>query len=446
MQQLTLDLYPRSSVHTEVFVPGIIDAALHMGAALAISNSGGKDSQAMTNLLPKLHREKGYPGSMFAIFADLGRIEWAGTLEHCKKLARHADIPLVVVRRPQGGMIERWEQRMQSIAEKDQDKPFWSSSANRYCTDSGKIQQIDKELRKIGSKPFWSSSANRYCTAELKRAQVDKDLRSHDLVICAVGIRAQESPNRAKEPRFCVRNNITAEKLKTPTLSSVYNDLKKTKGIGDRLKLALLPIRAAMLALVGVFYDPKDKAKYSAFEELWAIEAFERWRSGEVKGRFALTWNAILDFDIEQVWKACGTSTADVEYRRKLYKQGFVEAAIAGFPAHWAYITSSTRLSCSQCVLGSAKDTENGAKHNLEVWVELVEMEIRSGWTFKNDFALASLQEQVGSMSDGDRYHLHEVLIKLGLVSPLPVQIAIELLSVRYLSFALSRIWAGLPF
>jgi hypothetical protein len=73
-------------------------------------------------------------------------------------------------------------------------------------------------------------------------------------------------------------------------------------------------------------------------------------------------------------------------------------------------------------------------------------MEIRSGWTFKQNFALAGLQEQVASMTDAERYKLHKILVKLRLVSPLPVQIAIQLQSAHYLSFALARIWAGLPF
>ena len=67
---------------------------------------------------------------------------------------------------------------------------------------------------KEGSKPFWSSSTARYCTKEMKTAEVDRYLRRFNAVVCAVGIRAEESSSRAKKPHFQVRNDITTVKLK----------------------------------------------------------------------------------------------------------------------------------------------------------------------------------------------------------------------------------------
>ena len=46
------------------------------------------------------------------------------------------------------------------------------------------------------------------------------------------------------------------------------------------------------------------------------------------------------------------------------------------------------------CILASKEDLRNGAKHNPELYQELVYMEHESGWTFRTDLALANLFER----------------------------------------------------
>lgn len=387
-----------------IHVPPVLHKVFLMGAALAVSISGGKDGQAMLNECVAMWHERQYPGQIFAIFADLGRIEWAGVYEHCQRMAKENGVELIVVKRPQGGMIERWEQRLESIAKKSGanvwgemgDKPFWSSSTNRYCTDHLKVQQIDKTLRKVGDKPFWSSSANRYCTAELKRNQIDKELKLYtnpNLVVCAVGIRSDESPKRAKEPHYSVRSNITTETLK----------------------------------------EPKWVAQGSIEEQQqWADQALQIWLTEcyPEKQRLAFTWHPIKDWTVDQVWEACGTSREDIARRVELYRDGFIWEAFEGFPLHWAYATGNTRLSCSMCVMASGGDIANGAAHNPDVWIELAEMEIRSGWSFRHKLHLASLGQKVNSLGQYHLQQLHQTLIKLGLITPVPVQIGIRMLAI----------------
>ena len=79
IQQLSLFSLERTS-HRKI--PPAIEQAMKMDAALAISISGGKDSDAMLRHLVALHRAEEWKGELFAITADLGRIEWPGTLEH----------------------------------------------------------------------------------------------------------------------------------------------------------------------------------------------------------------------------------------------------------------------------------------------------------------------------------------------------------------------------
>lgn len=71
-QQLSL-FSPERTSHRQT--PSAIKQAMEMVAALAISISGGKDSDAMLRHLVALHRAQGWKGELFAITADLGRIE-----------------------------------------------------------------------------------------------------------------------------------------------------------------------------------------------------------------------------------------------------------------------------------------------------------------------------------------------------------------------------------
>ncbi len=157
-------------------VPAPIARAMELGAALAVSVSGGKDSMVMLRHVTALHRRYGWKGEIYAIFAELGRIEWSGVTEHIRQACDRLGIRLIVVQRQKGGMIDRWRERYETLKAEGNTKPFWSSSAQRYCT------------------------------SDLKRTPIDAYLRSHQLVVCATGIRAQESASRAKQPIFKIQD------------------------------------------------------------------------------------------------------------------------------------------------------------------------------------------------------------------------------------------------
>jgi hypothetical protein len=159
-----------------VNLPAPIEAALDGGAALAISISGGKDSQAMALALTALHRERGWSGEVFCITADLGSIEWPETHAHVQRIADLCGVPLVTVQRTdKRGLVEHWTARGERMAAQG------------------------KQARP------WSSSAARFCTSDLKRDPIDAYLRRYSNVVCAVGIRAQESAGRAKQPTWARR-------------------------------------------------------------------------------------------------------------------------------------------------------------------------------------------------------------------------------------------------
>ena len=153
---------------------------LRDGAALVLSVSGGKDSDAMTHHLLDLRQSEGWTGDVMMVHADLGsRVEWHQTPDYVRDLAQRKGVPLHVVRWQHGDLIDR----------------IWQ----RYHKDP--------------SRPCWPSSQMRYCTSDLKRGPISRWLRNtfpSGNVICAMGLRAEESSARAKRQTFRPRKDSSA--------------------------------------------------------------------------------------------------------------------------------------------------------------------------------------------------------------------------------------------
>lgn len=159
--------------------PEVLDA-LDRGATLALSMSGGKDSQAMTLAVLAWLRETGRTNPVTAVHADLGRAEWHQTHAIVRAQAEAYGLDLTIVQRTKGDLLERITARAAQVGDE---------------------------------KPFWPSASNRYCTSDLKRDPIDKYLRGlpTELVISVEGIRAQESNARAKKPCTETRKRITTQ-------------------------------------------------------------------------------------------------------------------------------------------------------------------------------------------------------------------------------------------
>ncbi|HEX8244771.1 MAG TPA: phosphoadenosine phosphosulfate reductase family protein [Longimicrobium sp.] len=318
-------------------IPSEVESALELGAALAISISGGKDSQALLNALSALHRERAWPGPVVALHADLGRAEWKQTPGHVRRIAAEAGVELVVVRRAKGDLFTRFEERAAAVA--GTATPWAPSSQRRYCTSHLKTAPLDAHLRRVEGAPRAPSASRRYCTSDLKRAPCDTALRAHRLVVCAMGFRAQESTERAGRRVLSVRRRITSVPLQS------------------------LPVSGAL--------------------EAWLRLGGER--------RLALDWNPLHRWTRADVWEACGTSEAELRLRRRAYAAGYHAEALEGWPAHPAYVLGNERVSCALCMLASRGDLLNGARHNPEAFEFIAGLEERTGSTFRPEGPLRRL-------------------------------------------------------
>ena len=163
-----------------------VASMLENGAGLAISVSGGKDSDAMTYLLCDLWRREGYTGDLQLIHADLGRAEHWQTAQHIQDLSQRVGIPLTVVQHTKYDLLDGIRHRMVTRP----DVPPFPSAKNRQCTSDWKRGPISKWLR------------NHYPTGD---------------VICAMGLRADESPARAKKNPLELRPDCCS------SVRTVYN-------------------------------------------------------------------------------------------------------------------------------------------------------------------------------------------------------------------------------
>lgn len=159
---------------------------------LVISISGGKDGQAMASALVKAKKENNWLCNVVLVHADLGRVEWKETPAQVEAISKLLFVPLVVVKHEKYDLLGRWQDRM-------------------------------KKLEGTG-KPFWSSAKNRYCTSDMKREPINKFLRTFTdcTVISAEGIRAEESPNRAKKNPFSIRVAISNSKRTAYTWYPIF--------------------------------------------------------------------------------------------------------------------------------------------------------------------------------------------------------------------------------
>jgi 3'-phosphoadenosine 5'-phosphosulfate sulfotransferase (PAPS reductase)/FAD synthetase len=142
--------------------------------AILVSSSAGKDSQAMLDYVVELADAAGVSRETIAVVhADLGRVEWAGTRELAERQAKHYGLRFLVVKRPQGDLLDHIEKR-----------GMWPSSTTRYCTSDHKRAQIQKVITQLHRE--WKAAGN---SGTFKLLQ-------------CMGLRAEESPARAKKVPF----------------------------------------------------------------------------------------------------------------------------------------------------------------------------------------------------------------------------------------------------
>lgn len=145
------------------------------------NTSGGKDSQVMLDYLVELADAAGVRDRIVAVHADLGRVEWEGTKELAELQAKTYGLRFLVTSRSQGDLLTHIEQRGK-----------FPDSANRYCTSDHKTSQVLRVITALVDELRNKAGYVRNPDGTFERRKVR--------ILNCLGMRAQESPNRAKLP------------------------------------------------------------------------------------------------------------------------------------------------------------------------------------------------------------------------------------------------------
>ena len=149
------------------------DLDLSSYAYIVLSTSAGKDSQAMMDLVVTRARTEGVAERLVAVHANLGRVEWPGTMDLAAEQASLYGLRFEVVSAGGGDLLERVEQR-----------GMWPDAARRWCTSDLKRGPIYTLFTRLAAE--WRDGGG----------------IGPCRILSCMGLRAEESPARRKCPVF----------------------------------------------------------------------------------------------------------------------------------------------------------------------------------------------------------------------------------------------------
>ena len=140
---------------------------------ILINTSAGKDSQAAMDVTVQAARDAGVLERVLAVHCDLGRVEWKGTRELAEEQVGMYGLRFEVVARDRDLLHQIEHERKK-----------WPDMARRFCTSDAKTSQVRKLITALAR--------------ETKSGGVTHQPR----ILNVLGIRAAESPKRAKMAAF----------------------------------------------------------------------------------------------------------------------------------------------------------------------------------------------------------------------------------------------------
>lgn len=142
---------------------------------ILVNSSAGKDSMASLEVIATEAARQGVLDRVVVGHADLGRAEWAGTRELAREQAERYGLRFFVVSATGPDLLERVERR-----------GMWPSAAQRWCTSDLKRGPLRRLM------------------TELVREHRERFGEKRVRLLNVMGMRAQESPARAKRPALRV--------------------------------------------------------------------------------------------------------------------------------------------------------------------------------------------------------------------------------------------------
>lgn len=156
---------------------------------IVINTSAGKDSQAMLDYVVMMAAAQGVStDKIVALHCDLGRVEWKGTRELAERQAKHYGVRFEAVTRKGGDLLTHIEERR-----------MFPSNTARYCTSDHKRAQACRVLTQL---------------ADEERQDWHASKTGRVRILNCMGLRAEESPARAKRQPFVPNDKTYSNKTR----------------------------------------------------------------------------------------------------------------------------------------------------------------------------------------------------------------------------------------
>ena len=168
---------------------------------IAVSSSGGKDSQAMLDYVVELARAAGVMERVVVIHADLGRVEWEGTGELAARQAAAYGLRFIVTSRIGGiatvsGDTYTKGETFGDLLDYAERRKAWPSSKARWCTSEFKRGPILKVFTALAKEHREKTGSKAPCR-----------------ILDCMGLRAEESPARAKKVQMVERMRTATQAI-----------------------------------------------------------------------------------------------------------------------------------------------------------------------------------------------------------------------------------------
>lgn len=168
---------------------------------IAISSSAGKDSQAMLDYVHRLAMSQGVASRLVVIHADLGEVEWPGTHELAEQQATAYGVRFIVTSRIGGtarrtGKVYKAGDEYGSILDYAERRGSWPDNKNRWCTSEFKRGPILRTYTALAKEWRQRAGEKRPCR-----------------ILDCMGLRADESPARAKKVVFSERKRTRTQAI-----------------------------------------------------------------------------------------------------------------------------------------------------------------------------------------------------------------------------------------
>jgi 3'-phosphoadenosine 5'-phosphosulfate sulfotransferase (PAPS reductase)/FAD synthetase len=155
---------------------------------ILVNSSGGKDSQAQLDYVVELADRENVRSRMVVVHCDLGRVEWPGTRALAQRQAEHYGLRFEVVARDRDLLHQIEHER----------KKF-PDAARRYCTSDQKTSQVARLVTRLVKE----LRAGCYVHVDGQREREWRHVMYRKVrILNCLGMRAQESPARAKKDPF----------------------------------------------------------------------------------------------------------------------------------------------------------------------------------------------------------------------------------------------------